>query len=151
MLCIMVYLIQARCSCWLKSFLMFEKVVRYEVHHVVPVSMGGWDCVENRLQIPQDWHAAIHKCQNIDGSMLRTFRLLTNHLPKDDPTYILELKKVHMAYFQKSRYLIDSHPHLIRLQAEKLHDFCIARGAKPVHGSYPQMLIGYAMIVSRYL
>jgi hypothetical protein len=66
--------------------------MKFERHHIVPLSLFGEDKKENILCLKASDHQELHNNQNIDSSIIRTFRKRVNHIliPND---YVLNLKK----------------------------------------------------------
>jgi len=53
---------------------------RKEKHHVVPLSLWGWDVPSNILNLKRETHRKIHRSQDIPYERIRSFRKKTNGL-----------------------------------------------------------------------
>lgn len=73
-----------------------------EKHHCTPVCMEGHDWDENIMMVTEYEHKLIHATLNIPYSKIRYFRKKTNHMTsKTSQSYVNELRKVHLAFFEK--------------------------------------------------
>ncbi len=69
-------------------------------HHVVPISIGGWDCEENIVFLTPAEHTELHKLMNISYESIRTFRKRTNHIIFVNEYYVRELAMVQEVFFK---------------------------------------------------
>jgi len=77
-----------------------------ERHHVTAVSLEGFDWSENIMVVTKYEHDIIHATLNIPYSKIRIFRKKTNHMTsKASQAYVNELRKVHVAFFQRLHLL----------------------------------------------
>lgn len=72
---------------------------RRERHHVIPLSMWGWDLPLNIVELKRDSHKQIHDKQNLDYNQLRNYRKQMNHLPKTSNEYKKLWYGMLMSYF----------------------------------------------------
>ena len=78
------------------------KKKKTERHHVVPVSLQGFDWDQNIMVVTEYEHNLIHATLNIPYEKIRVFRKKTNHLTSmSSQLYVNELRKVHVAFFEK--------------------------------------------------
>lgn len=87
-------------------------------HHVVPISIGGWDIEQNIIFLTPEEHTKLHQIMNISYDSIRTFRKRTNHILFVNEYYVRELALVQEIFFQK---LDKIDPFVIELIAESLH------------------------------
>lgn len=70
-------------------------------HHVIPLSLGGYDMAENLISVTEKNHKLIHSTLNVPYDWIRTFRKRTNHIiVNPDEKYVHELRKLHLEYFK---------------------------------------------------
>jgi hypothetical protein len=103
-----------------------------ERHHVIPISICGWDSQENMIVVSKDDHSLIHKTLNIPYQYIREFRERTNHKFHLDKEYFIELRSLHSRYFENvnelGKAIYNQHVHSLELQIEKLEaDYQLAR------------------------
>jgi hypothetical protein len=71
-------------------------------HHVVPISLQGFDWDQNIMTVTVYEHNLIHATLNIPYDKIRKFRIRTNSMTSMvSQFYVNELRKVHVAFFQK--------------------------------------------------
>jgi len=71
-----------------------------ENHHVIPISIGGWDVIENQFLVRIQDHKLIHNKLNIPYSSIRKFRQLTNHVLVPNVVYMEQLEYIQTLYFE---------------------------------------------------
>ncbi len=78
-------------------------------HHIIPVSLGGMNYVENIVDVTGLQHDLIHQTLDVSQKLLRSFRCKTNHLlMTPNETYLRELIKLHHLYFARLPMLPDN-------------------------------------------
>lgn len=92
-------------------------------HHVVPISLGGENWLDNIVDLSRSEHDTVHQYLDISGKILRSFRMKTNHLAlKADIGYVQELVKLQNLYFTR----VPNLPvHLIEKHAIALTNLCL--------------------------
>jgi len=92
-----------------------------ENHHVVPISISGWDVIENQFLVSISDHKLIHSTLNIPYSNIRKFRRLTNHVLVPNIVYMEQLEYVQRLYFEGIEklpvILYDKHVRSMRMLA----------------------------------
>lgn len=91
-------------------------------HHVVPISIGGWDCEQNIIFLTNEEHVKLHQIMNIPYDSIRLFRKRTNHILFVNEYYVRELALVQEIFF-KNLDKID--PFVIELIANSLHQLVL--------------------------
>lgn len=76
------------------------KKVLKEMHHVIPVSLYGWDVKANLVLMKKAKHTQVHKTLNMPYKRIRTFRKKHNHKFKMDVDFVIDLRKLHLVYFK---------------------------------------------------
>ena len=95
-----------------------------EGHHVIPISIGGFDWKENIIKLSREEHKLIHDTQNIPYTLVRKFRKQTNHMMHmNSKAYVKELRDIHLAYFE-SRRLRTLPKGLIYVQRDSIKRVC---------------------------
>ena len=73
-----------------------------QTHHCIPVSLLGYNWVENTFKVTKHEHKILHESLDIPYALVRRFRLRTNHLSvKPNQKYVDELRRLHLAYFAR--------------------------------------------------
>jgi hypothetical protein len=108
------------------------KTMVTERHHVIPISIQGWDTQENMIVVSKQDHALIHKTLNIPYQFIREFREKTNHKLHLDKDFFVELRALHCRYFEYiyslPNHLLNQHVHSLELQIERLEqDYSLCR------------------------
>ena len=76
-----------------------------ERHHVIPISLGGFDIPENIIHITPNEHKELHDTLNLHYNSIRTYRKRTNSIIFIDEYSIREMMKVQELYFKNSENL----------------------------------------------
>lgn len=119
-----------------------------EKHHVIPISIGGWDIGQNMIVVSKQEHADIHKTLNIPYQFIREFREKTNHKLIPDMDYISELRALHCKYFEKvnelGEFIFALHINSIELQIEYIEmKYGLARCDRPNSKHFDMRLYQY--------
>lgn len=69
-------------------------------HHVIPISIGGWDCEENIIFLTHDEHTELHKKLNMTYDSIRVYRKRTNHIIFINEYVVREMSLVQHAFFK---------------------------------------------------
>ena len=88
-----------------------------ERHHVIPISIGGFDIQENIIHINIAEHKELHDTLNLGYESIRTYRRRTNNIIFINEYSVRELIKVQELYFRNAQHL---KRWLIKRQAESL-------------------------------
>lgn len=91
-------------------------------HHVVPISIGGWDCEQNIIFLTPEEHTKLHQVMNIPYDSIRLFRKRTNHIIFMNEYYVRELAMVQDIFFKN---LGNIEPFIIELIANSLHELVL--------------------------
>lgn len=76
-----------------------------EKHHVIPISLHGWDVRENIVVVTKEQHARIHRTLNVPYNYIREFKKKTNHKLFFDKDYFTDLRILHLEYFKRIELL----------------------------------------------
>lgn len=88
-----------------------------QAHHVIPISLGGFDIHENIIHITESEHKELHDTLNLHYQSIRKYRMRTNSIIFINEYSVREMMKVQELYFKKSDLL---KRWLIKKQAESL-------------------------------
>lgn len=91
-------------------------------HHVVPISIGGWDVEQNIIFLTPEEHTKLHQVMNIPYDSIRLFRKRTNHIIFVNEYYVRELAMVQDIFFKN---LGNIEPFIIDLIATSLHQLVL--------------------------
>lgn len=133
-----------------------------EKHHVIPISLLGWDTVENIIVLSREDHTLIHKTLNIPYQFIREFKEKNNHKFLFDKDYYSDLRTLHCKYFSNvnklPEHLINKQTQSLELQIEALEQkYNVTRFEKPLKQStlldtrlyqYHIILWGISQIIS---
>lgn len=73
----------------------------YQKHHVIPISLDGFDWSENIIRIKRGSHKLIHSVQDVPYAKVRAFRKATNHMKhKNCVEYVTHLRNLHLDFFE---------------------------------------------------
>jgi len=93
-------------------------------HHVIPVSLGGFDIHENIIHLTENEHREVHNTLNVEYRSIRIYRLRTNHIIFPNEYLVREMAKVHLLYFRNApvlkRWLIKKHAESLEAQSRYL-------------------------------
>lgn len=93
-------------------------------HHVIPVSLGGFDIHENIIHLTESEHKTVHETLNVEYRSIRLYRLRTNHIIFPNEYVVREMMKVHGLYFRNApilkRWLIKKHAESLEAQTHYL-------------------------------
>jgi fido (protein-threonine AMPylation protein) len=91
-----------------------------ERHHVIPLSLFWPDIKENIIELNRNDHTILHRNQNIDSNIIRTFRRKVNDILVPN-NYFLELKKeLWEDYFEWAKTFKEEQKNSIFKQGERL-------------------------------
>jgi len=91
-------------------------------HHVIPISIGGWDVEQSIIFLTPEEHTKLHQIMNISYDSIRTFRKRTNHILFVNEYYVRELAMVQEIFFKKLDKL---DPFIIDLIATSLNQLVV--------------------------
>lgn len=91
---------------------------RYQDHHMIPISLIGWDIRENIIRMSAKDHVLVHQKLNISYNQIRNFRRRNNNKFVRDVEFFVELRRVHLSYFSNlnklPKYLIVKHANKVK-------------------------------------
>ena len=95
-----------------------------ERHHVIPISLGGFDIQENIIHITIAEHKELHETLNLGYESIRMYRKRTNNIIFINEYSVRELMKVQELYFRNAhlmkRWLIKRQAQSLEAQARYL-------------------------------
>lgn len=122
-------------------------------HHVIPISLGGFDIHENILHLTESEHKEVHNTLNVEYKSIRIYRLRTNHIIFPNEYLVREMSKVHILYFRNTpvlkRWLIKKHAESLEAQAKylinhyQLKDFVLRQDFENEQARLEYMLNAY--------
>ncbi len=114
--------IQTKPQCFLR--LQTYKMKNTEAHHVIPISLSGFDIPENVIHITTNEHKELHNTLNLGYSSIRLYRKRTNSIIFINEYSVREMIKVQELYFKNTpnlkRWLIKKQAESLKAQAEYL-------------------------------
>lgn len=84
---------------------MAQKGSGTEDHHVVPLSLWGWDLPINIVNLPIADHKLLHQKQNVPYDIIRNFQKKSNHLDRNSAEFKVEYLKLLLAFFSGAMLL----------------------------------------------
>ena len=95
---------------------------RTERHHVIPISLQGWDEPENVIYVNPQEHKKIHKCLDVPYKSIRLFRKRTNQIIFVNEYWVRELTTLQYLFFRNVAKLDEYTQKLIAESLEKQAD-----------------------------
>ena len=77
--------------------------MKTNVHHPIPVSIGGEDIDENKIRLDTRIHDQIHKEQNVSQNRVREFRMRINGILLPDDTFFQLRADIWKQYFSNAK------------------------------------------------